>query len=370
MTVDLTIEELSAIYALAGVPGIGAQRMRALLKKYTSAQVVFSSPAEDLMNSGVIRGELARTILQSSVTEEHQEKARRIKAKEITVLHFLNYNYPGRLKEIPDPPVLLYLAGDITGDDEQAIAIVGTRASSGYGHRVTRELTGELVRNGFTIVSGLARGIDTQAHQSALKAGGRTIAVLGSGIDKIYPQENTGLAREIAQRGGVCTEYYLGTPPDAGNFPERNRIISGLSLGTLVIEAGHKSGALLTAFTALEQNREVFAVPGPVDSRRSIGANRLIKHGAKLVQTVDDVLDELSGQLQFMHHQTRPEKDPDLTAEEREIYELLSEEPIHVDDLAGRIGEPIPDILSRLLNMELRSIVTQLPGKQFVRNKG
>ncbi|HKJ66516.1 MAG TPA: DNA-processing protein DprA, partial [bacterium] len=212
MTVDLTIEELSALHALADVPGIGAQRMRTLLKKFTSAQAVLSATKAELMDLGAIGEELASTIQRSPVTAEHTEKARRVKAKDITVLHFLNYNYPVRLKEIPDPPVLLYLAGEVTEDDEQAIAVVGTRASSGYGHRITGELTGELVRNGFTIVSGLARGIDTQAHQSALEAGGRTIAVLGSGIDNIYPHENTGLAREIAQRGGVCTEYFLGTP--------------------------------------------------------------------------------------------------------------------------------------------------------------
>lgn len=367
MEVDLTIEELSALYALADVPGIGLQRMRTLLRKFVSAQRLLAASRQEIMTTPGIREEVARNIRQAEVTREHLDLARAVKEKDVSVLHFLNYNYPRRLHEIPDGPVLLYTAGEILKDDEQSIAVVGTRSSSSYGHAVTRELTRELVRNNFTIVSGLARGIDTEAHQSALENGGRTIAVLGSGIDTIYPQENMALAREIAYRGCICTEYNLGTPPDAPNFPERNRIISGLSLGTVVIEAGHKSGAILTALLALEQNREVFAVPGRIDSKRSIGTNRLIKHGAKLVQTVDDILEELSGQLQFAQQSVSAAEPVDLTDDEQQIYDLLSEEPVHIDDLAASTEKSTAAILSLLLSMELRSLVKQLPGKQFIR---
>jgi len=367
LKVDLTIEELSALYALSDVPGIGLHRMRTLLQRFTSAQRLLAATRTEILAIPGISEDVAQNILQAEMTREHRETAQTVKEKDISVLHFLNYNYPKRLREIPDSPVLLYTAGEIREADEQSIAVVGTRSSSTYGHQVARDLTRELVRNGFTIISGLARGIDTEAHRTALESGGRTIAVLGSGIDTIYPQENTTLAREIARRGCVCTEFKLGTPPDAPNFPERNRIISGLSLGTVVVEAGNKSGAILTALLALEQNREVFAVPGPIDSKRSVGTNRLIKHGAKLVQTVDDILEELSGQLRFLHREPVDTPSVELAGDEQQIYNLLSDEPVHVDDLAADTGKSTATVLSLLLSMELRSLVKQLPGKQFVR---
>lgn len=367
LTVEITVDELAAIFALADIPGIGSQRLNALLSRFSTAQAVIASSLNDLTKSAGIGDDVARAIQRTEITDEYQSLARRVKNKDIRVLHFLNYNYPGLLKEISDPPTLLYTAGKILEEDERAIAIVGTRSSSTYGHTVARELTQELVANGFTIVSGLARGIDTVAHKAAIESGGRTIAVLGSGIDNIYPGENTSLARAIANQGCVCTEYTLGAAPDAVNFPERNRIISGLSMGTVVIEAGHKSGALLTALIALDQNREVFAVPGRIDSPRSVGANRLIKHGAKLVQTIDDILEELSGQLSLHIGEHTPKKDPELSEEERQIFNLLSADPVHVDDIALRLEKPTPAVLTCLLDMELRSVVKQLPGKLFVK---
>jgi len=366
-TIDLTIEELSAHYALMDAPGIGVRRLRLLLSHYRSAGRILGSSLHDLVEIDGFDKILAEEILRTRVRDEDIQKAKRVREANLRIYHFLNENYPNRLKQIPDAPILLYTAGEFAEADDQAIAVVGTRSSSDYGHRVTQQITEELVKHGFAIVSGLARGIDTQAHTSALEAGGRTIAVLGSGLDTIYPQENTKLARDIVGRGAICTEYYLGTQPDAPNFPERNRIISGLSAGTVVIEAGHKSGAILTALIALEQNREVFAIPGRIDSNRSIGTNRLIKHGAKLVQDVDDILDELTGQFRFgtVHPDRQPAKN--LNPEEEKIYDALSEDPVHIDALAQALGEPPSTLLTRLLNMELRSIVTQLPGKQFVR---
>ncbi len=366
--IDLTVDELSAHYALSDAHGIGVRRLRVLLSHFGSAQSILGASFKQLVEVEGIDKKTADSILQCRISSRDKEKAQRIKQENVNIYHFLNENYPSRLKQIPKVPVLLYSVGKFTEADNQAIAIVGTRSSSDYGHRVTKELVNELVQYGFTIVSGLARGIDTQAHYTALESGGRTIAVLGSGLDTIYPQENTRLARDVAGRGAICTEYYLGTQPDAPNFPERNRIISGLSLGTVVIEAGNKSGAIITALTALEQNREVFAIPGRIDSKRSIGTNRLIKHGAKLVQTVDDILVELTGQIQFQEGKTVQQSPPvDLTRDEQQIYDALSDEPIHIDVLSQKLELPTSSVLTKLLDLELRAIVEQLPGKQFVR---
>lgn len=367
LKIDLTVDELAATYALSECPKIGVQRCRALLSKFHSAETVLHSSLNQLADVAGIRENLAKAIRRCEVTEAHREKARKVREREIHVFHFLNSNYPERLRQIHDAPVLLYSVGEFKPADDRAIAIVGTRSSSKYGHDVTRELVQELVHHGFTIVSGLARGIDTEAHTTALDAGGRTVAVLGSGIDWIYPRENTELARKIANQGAVCTEFFLGTAPDAQNFPERNRIISGLSLGTVVVEAGQKSGAILTALIALEQNREVFAVPGRVDSKRSIGTNRLIKHGAKLVQTVDDILDELTGQLQFDAAVNEKVTTPDLSEEEEPVYKVLTDEPQHIDSIAQAVNRTTAVVLTTLLNMELRSVVEQLPGKNFRR---
>jgi len=367
MTADLSIEELSAIYALEDTEKIGIHRLRTLVAHFQGARNAINAGLKELGRVDGIDRYVAERVHNTVVHDEHRLKARRVQEANIRMYHLLHPNYPARLREIPDAPILLYGVGVVKEADDQSIAVVGTRSSSKYGHQVARELTRELVKNGFTIVSGLARGIDTEAHQAALDAGGRTIAVLGSGLDEIYPKENTGLARDIAQQGSVCTEYYLGAAPDAPHFPERNRIISGLTMGTLVIEAGDKSGAILTALIALEQNREVFAVPGNINSHRSIGTNRLIKHGAKLVQAVDDILVELTGQLSLsLDERTKPPV-PDLSEEEQQVFELLSEDPVHIDTLAEKLASPTGRILSVLLNLELREIAEQLPGKRFVR---
>jgi DNA processing protein len=230
---------------------------------------------------------------------------------------------------------------------------------------VTEQFSKELVESKFTIVSGMARGIDTIAHRQALKSGGRTIAVLGSGIDKIYPPENRKLSEQISENGAVISEYPFGTNPDGGNFPRRNRIISGLSLGILITEAGAKSGALITAFQALEQNREVFAVPGPINSGKSAGSNQLIKEGAKLVQGMQDILQELEGQVE--QKISAPErKRPKLHGMEKNVYEFLNDEPVHVDALAMKAGKSVPEILTILLTLELMGVVKQLSGKMFV----
>jgi DNA processing protein len=254
-------------------------------------------------------------------------------------------------------------------EDRQAIAVVGTRYTSGYGRQTTERLTSALCEQPLTIVSGMARGVDTVAHRTALEKGARTIAALGSGLDKPYPYENRALMEAIAEQGAVVSEQPLGTDPDAMNFPQRNRIISGMSLGVLVIEAGEKSGALITARYALEHNREVFAVPGPLTSETSVGTNRLIKEGtAKLIQNVGDILVELPGSLRLPAPEAPvQEPPPSLSPEERRVYDLLGATPLHIDRIAALLEMTTSRALGLLLALELKEGARQLPGKQFVK---
>ena len=246
---------------------------------------------------------------------------------------------------------------------------MGSRSASVYGKRITERIGRELAKNGITVVSGLARGIDSIAHLSALKEGGRTLAVFGSGLDVIYPPENQKLAEKITGSGAIISEFLLGTKPEAPNFPRRNRLISGLSLGVVIVEAGEKSGALLTAACALEQNREVFAIPGNLDSKNSEGTNALIKQGAKLVTRVEDILEELK--ITRKGDRTPlapPEQDlSQLTDTEKRIFSLISDEPHHIDKIASLTSLGVPQALSTLLSLELKGLVKQLSGKMFVR---
>jgi len=315
---------------------------------------------------------LAGKILRERDPEFATRQLNQLNAHNASALTFWDRAYPEGLKQIFDPPVVLFQKGSLQPEDSVSIAVVGTRSPSSYGAQVTEKLTRELVKVGFTIVSGLARGIDTIAHRTALKADGRTIAVLGSGLDLIYPAENRRLALEIEASGAVLTEYPFGTKPDASNFPKRNRIISGLTLGTLVVEAGTKSGALITANFATEQGREVFAVPGPITSRRSAGTNHLIKEGARLVQGLDDILQELDLKLRALRKMettangaTVPKN---LSRDEQQLWELLTDEPQHIDVLSQKMGEPSSRVLSLLLTLELKDVVKQLPGAYFVRH--
>jgi DNA processing protein len=276
--------------------------------------------------------------------------------------------YPRNLSKIYYPPSILYLHGEFCANDEQALAIVGTRAADRYGRLVTERLASELASMGITIVSGMARGIDSVAHTAALKSGGRTIAVLGSGLDVIYPPENKNLYNQISENGAVISEFPLGSDPDAVNFPKRNRIISGLSLGVLVIQASEKSGSLITASFALEQNREVFAVPGNIASKLSRGTNALIRRGAKLVDSIEDILGEIEA-----FRRLKPMEPPvdtgrileRLNEDGRRIFSTITNEPIHIDDIITQSGFEPHRVLSTLLSLELEGLITQLPGKMF-----
>ncbi|MBU3934057.1 MAG: DNA-processing protein DprA [Candidatus Omnitrophica bacterium] len=290
----------------------------------------------------------------------------------IRALHLTGEGYPTNLKYIYDPPPDLYIKGNIIPQDNIAIAIVGSRQASYYGLKNAQELAFELAAGGITIISGLARGVDSAAHRGALKAKGRTIAVLGSGLNMIYPVENKGLAEEISRNGAVISEFPQDTPPHRQNFPRRNRIISGLSLGVLVVEAAKRSGALITVGFALEQGREVFALPGKIDSFTSQGTHDLIKQGAKLVESAEDIIEELEPLKSCRINQTKSESrtkiEPNLPEEEKQIYSYLSSEPLHIDELAQKVNLSYGRLLTCLLKLEYKKLVKELPGKAFVRD--
>lgn len=293
----------------------------------------------------------------------------------LTVLPIASPHYPQSLRWIPDPPLLLYMRGALHPEDRLAIAVVGSRKPSNYGKLMAQRLSTELVQHGFTVVSGLARGIDSQAHQATLKARGRTVAVLGSGINVIYPPENRRLYDTIVNAGALLSEFPLDTKPDRWNFPRRNRIISGLALGTLVVEAAANSGALHTARHALEQGREVFAIPGRIDVPNSRGAHSLIKHGAKLVEGIGDILAEFPDAIQdaAIRQRSTPEPvsarqtPPDLSVEEARVLALVEPEETHIDALIQASQLSAHVVASILVTLELRGLIRQFPGKLFAR---
>lgn len=361
--------ELKSWLALYTVPTIGPVRYTALVKHFGSPENVLSASERELSKLPDIGPVIASNIKSKASWERAEEQIKLTEKHQVKVVTFRDENYPENLKSIYDPPPFLFVKGEITKEDRQAVAIVGCRSASVYGKEITERIGRELAKNGITVVSGLARGIDSIAHLSALKENGRTLAIFGSGLDVIYPQENEKLASEIISRGAIISEFFMGTKPEAPNFPRRNRIISGLSLGVVIIEAGAKSGALLTADCALEQNREVFAVPGNLGSKNSEGTNALIKQGAKLVTRVEDILEELKLSLRVDQSSTF-KAEPDLSGlseAEKNIYKTISEEPNHIDKIAGQASVGVSQALSTLLSLELKGLVKQLSGKMFVR---
>jgi len=362
-------DDLLALLELLSVPGIGPGRIRRLLAKFRSPSLILEAGLFDLLGVEGIDRVLAELILKKRNRQFAERQLEICRREGIDLLTVLDPGYPENLKEVSDAPVLLYLRGSLRKDDRAAVAVVGTRMPSSYGRSAAERITRELVQHGLTIVSGLARGIDTVAHRSALANGGRTLAVLGCGLDRIYPPENRKIAERITESGALISEFPCGTGPDAGNFPRRNRIISALSLGVLIVEAGEKSGALITADTALDQGREVFAVPGEIFNSRARGTNRLIQQGAKLVQSAADILEELSYRLPIQNEE-KPAVSPvppDLSEKEKRILEMLSEKPVHIDAICQHTGFSPPEALSLLLTLELKQLVRQLAGKLFVR---
>jgi DNA processing protein len=350
---------------LSLLPGIGPQRLRRIAEAFENdLERAWHASSETLIRAGV-EPSVVRTALSGRSAIDLAATMRRIEQAGARVHTLVDSSYPARLAEIYDAPPVLYTRGAFAPEDEWAVAVVGTRNVTAYGREVTQRLVADLVRNNVTIVSGLARGVDGLAHRAALEAGGRTLAVFASGVDVIYPPEHRRLAEDIAHSGALLSEYPIGSQPEAGNFPARNRIISGLSLGTIVIEAGEKSGALITAQRALEQDREVFAVPGSILSPRSMGTNRLIRDSAaKLILSADDVLEELRLQLvpqQLEMRRLLPENET-----ESRLIALLSHEPVHIDELTRRSTLPASDVSSTLAIMELKGLVRQVGGMQYV----
>lgn len=348
--------------AFSAVRGIGPSRLRGLLTHFENdlARAWHASSVE-LLAAGL--GEKAlHSFLDFRRKTDPEALLNHIQKLNIALCTIEDDNYPALLRKVDDAPILLYLKGQLFPEDNRALAVVGTRNATHYGHEVTKNMTTALSQAGVTIVSGLARGLDTTAHRAALETGGRTIAVLGSGLDIIYPEENMPLAQKIVEsyQGVLISEYPPGTPPDPRHFPARNRIISGLSLGVLIAEAPAGSGALLTADSAMEQGREVFAIPGNITSRNSQGTNRLIQQGAKMVLEPSDVLDELRISYTLMETGQATELIMPSNATEIALLRIIANEPVHIDEIAIQASRSIQDISAILTLMELKGLVQQI----------
>jgi DNA processing protein len=343
------------------VKGIGPIRLRALRDHFGDLQHAWHASPSDLAAAGLDRRSLD-SLLQARNTVDLDKLERQVDDIGAAALTLDDPDYPALLRELPDAPPVLYIKGTLLDADRWAVALVGTRRATVYGREMTYRIVAPLAQAGITIVSGLALGIDATAHKAALDAGGRTIAVLGCGIDRVYPPEHRKLAEAITQHGALVTEFPPGTPPEARHFPVRNRLISGLSLGVLVIEAPDKSGALLTADAAADQGRDVFAVPGNVNAKTSAGPNRLIQSGAKLVISAEDVLDELNLSRDTVAVRTQVREIAPDDPTEALLVDHLSNEPLHIDDLCQRTGLPITTLSSTLSLMELKGMVRRSEG--------
>jgi DNA processing protein len=345
------------------VKGIGAVRLQALRDHFGDLEVAWQAPIDALKAAG-LNPRLAERVIQIRDSVDLNQIMDRMETRGIHVLTWEDDLYPKRLKDIDQPPPVLYLRGVLSSEDAWAVAVVGTRRISAYGRQVAEELASSLAHNGVTVVSGLARGVDAVAHQAALNAGGRTIAVLGCGVDRIYPPEHTQLAEKIIASGAMLSDYAPGTPPDAANFPPRNRIISGLSMATVVVEAGETSGALITAQFAIDQGREVFAVPGSILAPQSKGTNRLIAQGAHPMLSARDLLDTLN--LTRVTEQSQVRRILPEDGIEASLLKVMSHEPLHMDEIRNQTGLPIERVSATLVMMELKGLVRQVGGSNYV----
>ena len=345
------------------IKGIGAVRMQALINHFDTLESAWKAAPIDLARAGLSL-KLIERIVQARGQVDLDKVWAKIESQGIKILTWEDDAYPQRLKEIEQPPPVLYLRGDYVPDDLYAVAIVGTRRVTAYGRQITEELASYLAANGITVISGLARGVDAIAHQTALKAGGRTIGVLGSGVDKIYPPEHRQMAEQMMGQGAIVSDYAPGTPPDASNFPPRNRIISGLSLAVVVIEAGETSGALITAEFAAEQGREVFAVPGSILAPQSKGTNKLIQKGALPLLSINDLMQALNLSRMGEHKAARKIIPADET--EARVMNILGAEPLHVDEIRHQTELPIEKVSAALALMELKGMVRQVGGMNYV----
>ncbi len=361
-------EELHYWIALSLIEDIGPVMAKRLINIFQKPERIFNATEHELRDIEGIGDKRIKAIREFRRWKDVEETIRRCRDLDISIITLNDPVYPENLKNINDPPSVLYIRGSPQERDRYAVAIVGSRRPTEYGRRVAEKLSRDLAELGITIVSGLARGIDTVAHSGSLKSGGRTIGVFASGLDRVYPPENKGLVRRIMEGGYVVSEFPPGTPPNRENFPRRNRLISGLSLAVVVVEAGAESGALITAATGLDQGREIFAVPGSILSKNSAGTNNLIKRGAKPVTSVEDIIEELAPALKGLSgYKKRKEKvwELEFTDKERDIIKIITEEPLHIDDIARRSKRPVSEVAAILLDLELKGVVRQIEGKRF-----
>jgi DNA processing protein len=372
------MNDFEALVLLNTIPSLGSISITRLLEYFSKPKKVFDADKDALLR---VEGLTIKKIEAIKKAKQNISSIEReislAKENKIQILTILDKQYPENLKNIYDPPPVLYVKGELLDCDYNSIAIVGSRRASFYGLSAAAKLSSQLSGLGITVVSGLARGIDTASHKGALGLGGRTIAVLGSGLLKLYPAENKKLAEEISNSGAIISEFNLEMPPLARNFPRRNRIISGLSLGVVVVEAARNSGALITADLALQQSREVFAVPGKMDSVTSFGSHSLIKQGAKLILNADDIMEEVA--IKLRNYNVRGESEPDSKEDKarnqpiemdngtKSIYEMLSREPVHIDEIIVSTKMQISQISSILMKLQLKKLARELPGKNFVR---
>jgi DNA processing protein len=367
MTSHPTSGDLAYRVAWTLVPLIGPARYRMLEQAFPSMEAAWTAPANALRQAGLDE-RAAQRVAQARAKIDPDAEMRRIESAGGRAITWQDTEYPRLLKDIASPPPVLFVLGAFQQQDERAVTVVGTRRATAYGREAAAQLSRALAEAGCTIISGMARGIDAAAHRAALEAGGRTVAVLGSGLDVIYPPEHRQLAEQIAASGAVITEFPLGTKPDAGNFPRRNRILSGLAQACLVVEAPVDSGAMLTVQYALEQGREVLAVPGSIFSPASQGANRLIQDGAKPVLNAKDVLEELNLFTWAGREPPPPRASaPALEDDETKLLRYIGYEPVHIDDLARRLAMPITSVSSTLALMEIKGLVKPAGGMHFLR---
>ena len=365
------VKSIDGWLALSFIDGLGSVNYCNLIRRFGSPEGIFKASVQELEAVGGIRPKVIEEIKAFTQSGRVEQELEGMRKHRVSLVSFLDDNYPSRLLTIYDPPPFLYVKGDLEHGDKLAVAVVGSRFASHYGQLTAEKISRDLAREGIVIVSGMARGIDSSAHRGALAAGGRTIAVLGCGIDINYPAENKNLKEAIASQGAVISEFPLSTPPAPSHFPMRNRIISGLSLGVVVVEASHRSGSLITARLALEQGRDVFAVPGNIDSLRSRGTHRLIKDGAKLVEDARDILTEMLPQIKGGSEwiSTHQEEEKTLSEEARRILDVLDQGQLQIDSITTQTALSSGQVSSILLELELKGIIRQLPGKVFVKKQ-
>jgi DNA processing protein len=368
MSVPLS-PEVRALLTLHLVPGLGPMRTAALLERFGAAAAVLAASPAELAEVPHIGPKLVADMRAAAGRPDVDTELERMAKHGVRVLALGTPEYPESLATIPDPSHILYIRGTLEARDAKAVAIVGSRKCLAYGRRVAERLAAGLVRAGYTVVSGLARGIDGVAHRAALQAGGRTIAVLANGLSRIYPPEHKGLADEVAASGAVLSESAMDVGPLAPLFPARNRIISGLALAVVIVEAAERSGALITARHAAEQGRTALAVPGPVDSEASGGTNRLIRDGAILCRGVEDVLEELEGVSARTQQPPPAAAAPPVGLDEsqRRIWEFLGGQARHLDEMAQHLGLGVPQLAGALLLLEMKKTVRRLPGNRYER---